>query len=76
MRLFTLLQMKYSEYTNAVREFLSKTLSEKSIRYGNSTVYGQLLSVLGSTTQNIMSSIEDALTEQNKYTAQMDLLFL
>lgn len=70
MRLFTLLQMKYSEYTNAVREFLSKTLSEKSIRYGNSTVYGQLLSVLGSTTQNIMSYIEDALTEQNKYTAQ------
>lgn len=70
MRLFSLIQMKYSEYSTAVKEYISKQLTDKGTRYGNSTIFGQLISILSSTTQNMMSYIEDALTEQNKFTAQ------
>lgn len=70
MRLFNLIQMKYNEYSSAVRDFISKQLSSKNTRYGNATIFGQLLNVIGSVTQNMLSYIEDALTEQNRYTAQ------
>ncbi len=70
MRLIPLIKMKFGEFESAVKSVLSKKLTEKGTRYGSSTVFGQLLSVLGSTTENTMSYIEDALTEQNKYTAQ------
>lgn len=70
MRLIPLIKMKYGEYENAVKTYLASRLSELGTRYGSSTVFGQLLSVLGSTTENTMSYIEDGLTEQNKYTAQ------
>lgn len=70
MRLIPLIKMKYGEFEQAVKSVLSNKLSKLGTRYGSSTVFGQLLSVLGSTTENTMSYIEDALTEQNKYTAQ------
>lgn len=70
MRLIPLIKMKYGEYEQAVKTYLASKLSELGERYGSSTVFGQLLSVLGSTTENTMSYIEDAMTEQNKYTAQ------
>lgn len=70
MRLIPLIKMKYGEYEQAVKSYLATKLSELGTKYGSSTVFGQLLSVLSSTTENTMSYIEDAMTEQNKYTAQ------
>lgn len=70
MKILNLLQTKYTEYLNQVKLYLSKTLSDYDENYGNSTVIGQLINVLGSTVQNMLLYIEDALTEQNKYTAQ------
>ena len=70
MRLIPLIKMKFGEYESAVKTYLANKLSELGTRYGSSTVFGQLLTVLGSTTENTMSYIEDGLTEQNKYTAQ------
>jgi hypothetical protein len=70
MRLIPLIKMKYAEYERAVKSYLAEKLSSYGEKYGSSTVFGQLLSVLGSTTENTMSYIEDAMTEQNKYTAQ------
>ena len=70
MRLIPLIRMKFGEYENAVKTYLADKLSGLGTKYGSSTVFGQLLSVLGSTTENTMSYIEDGLTEQNKYTAQ------
>lgn len=70
MRLIPLIKMKYAEYERAVKAYLATKLTELGERYGSSTVFGQLLSVLSSTTENTMSYIEDAMTEQNKYTAQ------
>ena len=70
MKLFNLLETQYSQFSNAVKSYLSKTLSNYEAQYGNSTIFGQLINVLTGTVQNIMLYIEDALTEQNKYTAQ------
>ena len=70
MKIFSLLQVKYSQFESAVKNYLSKTLSQSGTSYGNNTIFGQLINVLNATVQNIMLYIEDALVEQNKYTAQ------
>lgn len=70
MRIIPLIKMKYAEYERAVRSYLASKLSSLNENYNSSSVFGQLLSVLSSTTENTMSYIEDAMTEQNKQTAQ------
>lgn len=70
MKLFTLLQTKYIQFENAVKGYLSKTLSDYNTSYGDNTIFGQLINVLNGVVQNIMLYIEDSLVEQNKYTAQ------
>lgn len=70
MKLFSLTQTKYNQFERAVKQYLSKTLSRYNSNYGNNTVFGQLINVLGSVVQNVMLYIEDSLIEQNKYTAQ------
>ena len=70
MRLFNLLQTRYTDFENQVKLYLSKTLTNYNENYGNNTIFGQLINVLGSTVQNVLLYIEDGLTEQNKYTAQ------
>lgn len=70
MKLFGLLDTQYTSFLSNVKSYLSKTLSNYESTYGNSTVFGQIINVLGGVVQNIMLYIEDALTEQNKYTAQ------
>lgn len=70
MKLFNLLQTQYNNFMSAVSSNISEMLSTKSTRYGNATVFGQLINVLGAVVQNMMLYIEDSLVEQNKYTAQ------
>lgn len=70
MKLFDLLQIKYNQFERGINDYLSKFLSSKNTSYGNNTIFGQLLTVLNATVQNIMLYIEDSLVEQNKYTAQ------
>ena len=70
MKIFSLLETKYNNFTGAVKNYLSKTLSNYGSSYGNSTIFGQLINVLSGVVQNVMMYIEDSLTEQNKWTAQ------
>lgn len=70
MKLFSLIQLKYDEFETAIRNYLSKSLSSYGVSSSNSSVFGQLLNVVASATQNILSYIEDGITEQNKLTAQ------
>lgn len=70
MKIFSLLETKYYQMESVVRTFLSQTLSKYNIIYGENTIFGQLISVLNAVTQNMMLYIEDAMVEQNKYTAQ------
>ena len=69
MNIFTLMGMQFQKWEAQVRDYLSKAFSDNGTRYGSNTIFGQLINVLGSTAQNIMSYIEDAFTEHNKYTA-------
>lgn len=69
MKLFSLLQLKYNEFTSAVQNYLAKALGNVSFRNSSSSIFGQIINVVQATTQNILSYIEDSLTEQNKYTA-------
>lgn len=70
MKLFSLLETQYYNFSTAIKSYLSKTLSDYDEKYGNSTIFGQLINVLGAVVQNVMLYIEDALVEQNKWTAQ------
>lgn len=70
MKIFNLLDYSFSQFTNSMKSYLSKTLSGFNTSYGNNTIFGQLINVVSSVVQNIMLYIEDAFVEQNKYTAQ------
>ena len=70
MKLFTLLDTQYTSFSSKVKNYISKTLSEFNTQFGGNTVFGQIFTVVGNAMQNMMLYIEDALTEQNKYTAQ------
>lgn len=70
MRLFSLLDTQYSVFINKVQSYLSKILSKNNVSFGSNTIFGQIITVVGNAIQNVMLYIEDALVEQNKYTAQ------
>lgn len=70
MKILDLLQTRYTEFENQVKVYLSKTLKDYDENYGNNTILGQLINVLGSAVQNVLLYIEDGLTEQNKFTVQ------
>jgi hypothetical protein len=70
MKIFSLLDINYNSFSTKVKGYLSKMLSEHNSQFGSNTVFGQILTVIGNVIQNIMLYIEDALVEQNKYTAQ------
>lgn len=69
MKLFEAIELSYNNYSRAVKNYISQTFSNFGQKYNNSTVFGQIISVLESTVQNLMLYIEDAFVEQNKYTA-------
>lgn len=70
MRLFSLLDTSYKSYKDKVEAYLSRSLSGVKKTFGSNTVFGQIVNVVGNAIQNIMLYVEDALVEQNKYTAQ------
>lgn len=70
MKIFSLIQLQWEKFLNAVREGLSDTLSKYDTNFNANTIFGQLINILGSACQNMMYYIEDSLTEQNKYTAE------
>ena len=70
MKLFSLLDTQYKSYISKIQGYLSKMLSNYSVQFGSNTVFGQIITIVGNAIQNVMLYIEDALVEQNKYTAQ------
>lgn len=69
MKIFNAIRLSHENYSLAVQNYLSKTFSNFGQKYNNSTVFGQLVTVMETTVQNILLYIEDAFTEQNKFTA-------
>ena len=70
MKLFSLLDTQYNAFIKNVNNYLSKVLSRNDIAFGSNSIFGQIITIVGNSIQNVMLYIEDALVEQNKYTAQ------
>jgi hypothetical protein len=70
MKIFRLLDARYANFVTAVKNYLSKTLTDYETSYSNSSIFGQLINVVTAAIQNNQLYIEDAMVEQNKYTAQ------
>ena len=70
MKIFSLLETSYGNFTKALNNYLNKELSDNNTSYNSSNIFGQLIRVVSSVAQNIMLYIEDAMVEQNKYTVQ------
>lgn len=69
MRIFNLRNIQYNQILADISRYLQKVSGNQKI-INNSTIFGQLMTVVAGIAHNIMLYIEDALTEQNKYTAQ------
>lgn len=69
MKIFDAIELGYQQYSKSVKDYLSKTFSGFGEKYNNSTVFGQIITVMETTVQNLLLYIEDAFTEQNKFTA-------
>jgi len=69
MKIFDAIELSYNNYSQSVKNYLSKTFSDFGAKYNNSTVFGQIITVMETTVQNLLLYIEDAFVEQNKFTA-------
>ena len=69
MKLFKAIDMSYDRYVTATRNYISKIFTDFGQKFNNSTIFGQIITVMQATVQNIMLYIEDAFVEQNKFTA-------
>lgn len=69
MKLFNVMDTAFDNFDRSVQTFLSKTLGNLGIEYTHSQLFGIVFDAIKGIMQNIMFYIEDALTEQNIFTA-------
>lgn len=69
MRLFKIIDTSFNNFDDTVQSFLSKALNGIGIQYTNTQIFGVIFNGIKNIMQNVMFYIEDALTEQNIYTA-------
>jgi len=69
MKLFTTYQTMFNNFDNTVRSYLSKTLNNLGLQYSHSQIFGVIFDGIKGIMQNMLFYIEDALTEQNIFTA-------
>ena len=69
MNLFKKIQTSFENYDMTVRAYLSKTFANLGMQYTHSQIFGVIFDGLKGIMQNAMFYIEDALQEQNIFTA-------
>ena len=69
MRLFEVLATSYNRFDETIRAYLSKALGSIGENYSKNQIYGVIFEGVRGIMQNAMFYLEDALTEQNIYTA-------
>lgn len=69
MKLFKLTETTFDNYDRTIRSYLSKTLNTLGMQYTHSNIFGVIFDGVKGIMQNIMFYIEDALNEQNIFTA-------
>ena len=69
MKLFKLTATSFENFDETVRRYLAKTLNSIGLEYTHTQIFGVIFDGMKGIMQNIMFYIEDALTEQNIFTA-------
>lgn len=69
MKLFNILDTAFNNFDNTINTYLSKTLESLGDRYSHGQIFRVIFDGVKGVMQNAMVYIEDALTEQNVYTA-------
>ena len=69
MRLFEILKTSYENFSETMQNFLNKSFGGLGQAYSQSSIFGSILEGIKGVMQNMMFYIEDAMTEQNIFTA-------
>ena len=69
MKLFDNLSVAFDRFDDTIQSYIQKALNSSGVAYSKSSVYGIIFSGVKGIMQNIMFYIEDALNEQNVFTA-------
>ena len=69
MKLFKTIETTFDNFDESVHSFLSKAFNNLGLQYTNTQIFGVIFNGIKGVMQNIMFYIEDALTEQNIFTA-------
>lgn len=69
MRLFGIKDIQFQKIFNSFEDYLQRSVGAVT-DVNKSSIFGQLITVLAGVVNNTILYIEDALTEQNKFTAQ------
>lgn len=69
MKLFKVIETSFENFDNTIRAYLSKTLGTVGQQYSKSNIFGLIFEGVKGVLQNMLFYIEDALNEQNVFTA-------
>lgn len=69
MKIFNLIETSFENYDRSIRAYLSRVLGQLGMQYKHSQLFGVIFDGMRGIMQNAMFYIEDALTEQNIFTA-------
>ena len=70
MKLFNLMQTAYQNFDTTVNNYLSKVMNSLGMAGTHSQIFKLIFDGIKGVMQNAMFYIEDALTEQNIFTAR------
>ena len=69
MKVFNLMSTSFENFDNTIRTYLSKTFNSIGMQYTHNQIFGVIFDGIKGVLQNMLFYIEDALTEQNVFTA-------
>lgn len=69
MKLFNVLETSFNNFDNTIQRYLSRTLESLGDKYSHGQIFAVIFDGIKGVMQNAMFYIEDALTEQNIFTA-------
>ncbi len=69
MKLFSVMQTAFDNFDDTVKKYLARVFNSLGMNGNNTQVFGIIFNGIKGVMQNAMFYIEDALTEQNIFTA-------
>lgn len=69
MKLFNIMDTSFEKYDETIRRYLQKTFNSIGLEYTHHQIFGVIFDGIKGVMENMMFYIEDALTEQNIFTA-------